>query len=95
VKEQALKTKWNESDAALGTKTAKFKKCEARGENTYEKIGITAAAPYGNYIRAGLLTYARVKDAGHISENKPAESKHLFETWIFSRSTFQECNPGP
>jgi cathepsin A (carboxypeptidase C) len=79
VKEQALKTKWSDS--------ARFKKCA---------LGDGETAMYGNYIRAGHLTYARVKGAGHmISENRPAESKFLFENWIFNRGSFQECNPGP
>ncbi|KAH6713158.1 Alpha/Beta hydrolase protein [Leptodontidium sp. MPI-SDFR-AT-0119] len=96
VKETALRTVWNEGDPLLGTKTAKFRKCAGRGESTYKKISSPSSPNYAKYIRAGHLTYARIFGAGHmVNEKKPAEAKHMFESWIFNRGLFQECDPGP
>jgi len=71
----------------------RFRSCLSRDEDTYSTIATSnGATAYANYVKAGKLNYVRVFGAGHmINEAKPAEAKHLFETWVFHPENFQEC----
>jgi cathepsin A (carboxypeptidase C) len=84
VKDTAFSLNWASTD--------NFRQCMILPENKYKTIstGLTSAA-YGNYVRVGRLTYARIFGAGHmINENRGSESKHLFETWILNNKAFEQ-----
>jgi cathepsin A (carboxypeptidase C) len=77
-----------------------FKACLATSEDKYKTMALPGTRKtYGNYVRAGALTYARIFGAGHmINENKPKEAKDLFETWILNNGQFIErtgCGAAP
>lgn len=76
----------------------RFHDCLGVKEEKYKKLSL-ASHTYGNYVRAGTLTFARIFGAGHmINENKPKEAKNLFETWMLQNDKFEQstdCGAAP
>jgi cathepsin A (carboxypeptidase C) len=73
-------------------KRDKFHKCLDITKNKWKEMKTgPLSSVYSSYVRVGPLTLARVFKAGHmINENKPAEAKHMFETWILNNAKFEE-----
>jgi carboxypeptidase C (cathepsin A) len=98
VKAIAREVSWNEKDSHGGNPSfpmTKWRLCEKLGESKYSTISLPGSStPYGNYVRSGHFNYVRVFGSGHmIQENHPKEAKHLFESWVLDRDSFQECIP--
>ena len=76
VKRNLQAIKWDDSKS--------FNSKLAKSEDTYKPLKLGADGPtYGDYVRYSRLTYARIRGAGHMpNEKKPAESKDLIMKWL-------------
>ena len=57
----------------------------SKKETTYRQLNLQRDnSNYGDYVRYSRLTYARIRNAGHMpNERMPEQSKDLIMRWLF------------